>query len=49
MIAHALKPEAVVESKVEQTVLAQPNVPVNVVADAANEAAPKRRRYGARM
>lgn len=48
LIAHALKPEAVADTKVEQ-VAATEAVPVNVVAEAANEAAPKRRRYGARL
>lgn len=50
---HALKPEAVADTKVEplpeQIAVTQATVPADAVADAANEAAPKRRRYGARM
>jgi antirestriction protein ArdC len=49
LIGHALKPEAKVEAKVEPVVAVQPVVVANVMAEAANQAAPKRRRYAARM
>ena len=49
LIEHALKPEAKVEAKSEPVVTPQPVVAATVMAEAANQDTPKRRRHGARM
>lgn len=49
LMGHALKPEAKVEAKSEPVVTPQPIVAATVMAEAANQVAPKRRRYAARM
>lgn len=47
--AHALKPVAATDAKAEAVTAIPVAVPVNVIADAANQEPPKRRRAGMRM